>query len=115
MKHRVVGQQERRLQLDLVGCAAVGQADGAETYLFPARMIGRLGVRLPVSHNCSPQAGAGVRLMHGRDRLRLVGRGWNCDHRALRVAEAVVAHGTVDKPADADMLLRADHEQRRCD
>ena len=45
----------------------------------------------------------------------LVARGWNCDHRALRVAEAVVAHGTVDKPADAHMLLRADHEQRRCD
>jgi hypothetical protein len=41
--------------------------------------------------------------------------GWNRYHRALRVAEAVLADGAGDKPADAHMLLRADDKQRRSD
>ena len=39
--------------------------------------------------------------------------GWNRDHLTVRVAQAVIAHRTGDKPADADMLLSADDEQRR--
>jgi hypothetical protein len=45
----------------------------------------------------------------------MVGCGWNRDHRALGVAEAVVAHGTRDDPADADMLLCADDQECRSD
>src|SRR5512132_1277638 len=45
----------------------------------------------------------------------MVGCGWNRDHRALGVAEAVVAHGTGDDPADADMLLCADDQECRSD
>ena len=45
----------------------------------------------------------------------MVACGWNRDHRALCVAEAVVAHGTRDKPTDAHMFLGADNEQRRSD
>ena len=41
--------------------------------------------------------------------------GRNGDHRARRVAEAVMAHGAKHKPADAYMFLRADYEQRRSD
>jgi hypothetical protein len=43
----------------------------------------------------------------------MIAYGWNRDHRAPGMAEAVVAHRTVDKPADPHMLLRADDEQRR--
>src|SRR5207344_2763462 len=43
----------------------------------------------------------------------MVGCGWNRDHRALGVAEAVVAHGTGDDPADADMVLCADDQECR--
>ena len=32
------------------------------------------------------------------------------DRRALRVAEAVMAHRAKDQPADAHMFLRADYE-----
>jgi len=40
----------------------------------------------------------------------MVAYGRNRDHRAPRVAEAVVTHRTRDKPADADMLLCSDDE-----
>ena len=39
--------------------------------------------------------------------------GWNRDHQALGVAEAVVAHGTGDKLTDADMILCADDQECR--
>jgi hypothetical protein len=38
-------------------------------------------------------------------RVVIVGYGWNRDHRALGVAKAIVAHGTGDDPADADMAF----------
>jgi hypothetical protein len=41
--------------------------------------------------------------------------GWNSDHRARRVAEAVMAHRAKDEPGDAHMFLGADDEQRRSD
>jgi hypothetical protein len=43
----------------------------------------------------------------------IVGYGRNRDHRALGMAEAVVAHGTGDEPADADMILCADDQECR--
>jgi hypothetical protein len=43
----------------------------------------------------------------------VIAYGWNRDHRAPRMAEAVVAHRTADKSADPNMLLRADDKQRR--
>jgi hypothetical protein len=46
----------------------------------------------------------------------VVGRGRNGDDgQALRVAEAVMAHRAMDKPADAHVFLRPDHEQRCSD
>jgi hypothetical protein len=40
----------------------------------------------------------------------MVAHGWNRDHRAVRMAEAIVAYKAGDEPADAHMLLRADYE-----
>jgi hypothetical protein len=42
----------------------------------------------------------------------VVAFGWNRDHWALRVAQAVVAYRAGDEPADAHVLLRADYKQR---
>jgi hypothetical protein len=42
--------------------------------------------------------------------------GWHGDdRRALRMAEAVMAHRAIDKPADAHMFVRPDYEQRCSD
>jgi hypothetical protein len=41
----------------------------------------------------------------------VVAYGWNRDHRAVRMAEAVVAYRAGDQPADAHVLLRADYKQ----
>jgi len=38
--------------------------------------------------------------------------GWNRDHRAPRVTQAVMAYRAGDEPADAHVLLCADYEQR---
>ncbi len=41
---------------------------------------------------------------------------WHGDDRgALRMAEAIMAHRAIDKPANAHMFLRPDYEQRCSD
>jgi hypothetical protein len=45
----------------------------------------------------------------------VVAYGWNRDHRAVRMAEAIVAYRARDEPADAHVLLRADYKQRGSD
>src|SRR4029453_1842218 len=41
--------------------------------------------------------------------------GWNRDHRAVRVAEAIVADRAGDESANPHMLLRTDYKQRGSD
>jgi hypothetical protein len=81
-----------------------------------AAWFGIGGVGLHVGHQCCLGMSRGI---SGCLIMILIGAwvvfGWNCDHRARRVAQAVVAHRAKDKSTDADMLPSADNHQRCSD